>query len=466
MGNSGGHRPVRAALACALAMLVLLPAAVAHAEFPYAPGSGFDKHDYSTFHTNVGQAPNDLADDGNDWKFAATPGADSASLAGNPYELDGVRGAHVVDPAAAADNPTAWETTTGRPDVTIAVLDSGIKWNDHGAMQDLRAKVALNKGELPFPQVSGDCPGYTQNGTTWDVNDDGVFNVLDYQCDPRVDRSHGDPALLDPKDLIDAFSNGGDGDGNGFADDIAGWDFLQNDNDPYDDVQYGHGTGEALDSNAEANYGTGSTGSCPNCTVLPLRVGDSFIADANNFGQAVLYAVDRGVLVVQEALGTLNESKLGRDAVQYAYDNGVAVIASAADEAAQHHNWPSNYPHTIVVNSVVKYDDFSAQKSYVEFNGCTNFSTHVTVAIPSSSCSSNATGVGAGLAGLIYSEARNVGVTLTVNQVRQLMASGTVDGKTLSDDVSFMDKGNEPGCNPPVAGCTDPNRGFDPPFMK
>src|SRR3954454_23041836 len=175
MGNSGGHRPVRAALACALAMLVLLPAAVAHAEFPYAPGSGFDKHDYSTFHTNVGQAPNDLADDGNDWKFAATPGADSAGLAANPYELDGVRGAHVVDPAAAADNPTAWETTTGRPDVTIAVLDSGIKWNDHGAMQDLRAKVALNNGELPFPQ----CGRY-------DCNGDGAFNLADYANDSRV----------------------------------------------------------------------------------------------------------------------------------------------------------------------------------------------------------------------------------------------------------------------------------------
>src|SRR5205823_13420741 len=102
----------------------------------------------------------------------------------------------------------------------------------------------------------------------------------------------------------------------------------------------------------------------------------------------------------------------------------------------------------------------------VEFNGCTNFSTHVTVAIPSSSCSSNATGVGAGLAGLIYSEAKNVGVSITPNEVRQLRASGTADGKPLSDDVSFMDQGNEPNCNPPLPGCTDPNRGFDAPFLK
>ena len=68
--------------------------------------------------------------------------------------------------------------------------------------------------------------------------------------------------------------------------------------------------------------------------------------------QAVIYGVDNGALVIQEALGTLNNTQLARQAVEYAYDHGVAVIASAADEAAQHHNWPSNYPHTIVVNSV------------------------------------------------------------------------------------------------------------------
>ena len=36
---------------------------------------------------------------------------------------------------------------------------------------------------------------------------------------------------------------------------MVGWDFLDDDNDPYDDVQYGHGTGEARDSTAEADNG-------------------------------------------------------------------------------------------------------------------------------------------------------------------------------------------------------------------
>ena len=49
---------------------------------------------------------------------------------------------------------------------------------------------------------------------------------------------------------------------------------------------------------------------------IHMRVGDSFVADVNRFAQAVIYAVDNDVLVVQEALGTLNNSKLARQAVE------------------------------------------------------------------------------------------------------------------------------------------------------
>jgi hypothetical protein len=213
---------------------------------------------------------------------------------------------------------------------------------------------------------------------------------------------------------------------------------------------------------------------------MPLRVGDSFIADVNRFAQAALYATDNGALVIQEALGTLNNSKLARLAVNYAYDHGTTVIASAADEAAQHNNWPSSLPHVILVNSVTKSDDGATPHSYLAFNGCTNFNAKVTVAIPSSSCSSEATGKGSGIAGLIYSAALDAHdrgkldpsddctrvngdpCIITPNEVRQLMASGTIDGTGQADDVNFF-KGllsPEPDCTPPTAGCTDPYSPF------
>ena len=95
--------------------------------FPYSRPGG-DPQDYKDLYLNAGQTPNDLAGDANEWKFAATPEPSNAAINQYPVELCGVRGAHVVDASAAVE--TAWQTTTGRPDVAIAVLDSGIKWND------------------------------------------------------------------------------------------------------------------------------------------------------------------------------------------------------------------------------------------------------------------------------------------------------------------------------------------------
>jgi hypothetical protein len=456
----------------------------AMAAFPFEPG---DPADYSSYRLEgTDPRPNDLQGK-LEWMYAADKEAGNEPVNSDPRELNGVRGAHLVDRTTPIED-LAWGTTTGRPDVTIAVLDSGIKWNDAGAMNDLRKKVRLTKGELPAPAhdraapLEGDKP-CADYAAAYDANGDHVFNVLDYACDSRVER---DPAqrgglgvgpadVLDPQDLLIAFTDGVDDDGNGFEDDIAGWDFLDDDNDAFDDVQYGHGTGEERDSTGEAGNG-GDLGSCPNCMSIPLRVGDSFIADANRFAQAVAYATDNDVLVVQEALGTLNNSKLARQAVHYAYDHGVTVIASAADEAAQHHNWPSSNPHVIVVNSVTQYDEFTPQpKSYLQFNGCTNFSSKISVAIPSVSCSSDATGRGSGMAGLIYSAALNAreegkldahpdcrradggACVVTPNEVRQLMASGTVGGEGQSDDVNFAQQ-PEPSCTPlATPTCTDPN---------
>ena len=84
------------------------------------------------------------------------------------------------------------------------------------------------------------------------------------------------------------------------------------------------------------------------------------------------------------------------------------MIASAADEAAEHHNLPGSMPDTIVVNSVTKYSSLtSSPPSYLQLNGCTNFGTRIVLSVPSSSCSSEATGKSAGVAGLIYSAAED-----------------------------------------------------------
>ncbi len=389
-----------------LAVALLALAAPAFATFPFpAPPPGTPPQDYAAYLrlpvTTPPTRPSDFAG-GDAWKLTSDQSGNPV-IDANPAELFGVTGMSV---------DKAWQVSTGRPDVVIAVLDSGIKWNDVGAMADLARKVHLNRGELPLPRNAAGLtkpdalPG-ALNPDPYDLDDDGALTAADYAADARVGDRNGN-GVIDPEDLILAFSDGTDADANGYVDDIAGWDFLDDDNDPFDDVQYGHGTGEARDSNAEADNG-GDLGTCPSCTVVPVRVGDSFIADSNLFAQAVVFAVDSGVHVVQEALGTVNNSSFARAAIEYAYANDVPVVASAADEESFHHNVPSANRHTITVNSVTKADDIAGlaltPPSYLFLNGCTNYGGNMAVAISSSSCSSEATGKGAGIAGLIISAA-------------------------------------------------------------
>ena len=444
--------------------------ALADAPYPRPEITGSDPYDYEDYmwidppwgDCSSGANPGDAADNDrglpesfdckDSWKdtnYAPRPGDRDFDplVASNPAEMGGVKGARVSQ---------AWEVTTGRPDTIVAVMDSGIKWDgrdsvtgnlSEGEINDLnglRKKFYLNPGELPQPGPAGCAePGFGG----YDRNCDGMFNVVDYEvadgCETNCvtdvnkntpteangcvdDPDEGNfcrddpPLLIDPQDLILTYSDTVDDDGNGYVDDISGWDFFENDNDANDDVDYGHGTGESIDSGHEAEaqntyYDTnvkGEYGLCPNCMLMEMRVGDSFIADVNHWAEATVYATDNGASVVQEALGTLNNTSFGQAAADYAYENGVIIVASAADESAAHHNYPSNYNHTMVVNSVNKFNEISGfpvqnPRSYLYLNGCTNFGGHIHVAIPSSSCSSDATGHAAGQAGLLYSAARH-----------------------------------------------------------
>ncbi len=382
--------------------LVVLVSAV-FAELPYPPnpspcGAGsadcIEAHDFSSYLFLPVSDPPLLPDDfGSDnWKLTSELTGDP-EIDASAQELFGVKGASV---------DLAWQLTTGRPDVVIAVLDSGIRWGE--SLPDLVDKFYLNRGELPVPE------GSDNPSDAYDRNRDGIFNMADYAEDSRVSDRNGN-GMLDPEDLIFIFSDGVDDDANGYTDDISGWDFFEDDNDALDEVRYGHGTGQSNDSGAEANNGIGGVGTCPNCMLLEVRVGDSFVADVNAFAQGVVFGVDSGALVIQEALGTLNQTTLGQEAVDYAYSNGAVVIASAADEQSNHHNYPANYNHTVQVNSVRRFEDVSgivqSPRSYLYLNGCTNYGGHIAFAVPSSACSSEATGNGAGMAGLVVSAALN-----------------------------------------------------------
>ena len=234
-------------------------------------------------------------------------GAHTQRLVDQNVAAGGGRGIGQVS-GVSADR--AWKRSTGRGDVQVAILDTGIRWNSGS----LRLKIALNAGELPKPQVAGGAPCAQD-----DCNSDGAFNVADFANDSRVAATDGhseSDTVLDASDLIARFGSGanadGDSDGNGYADDIAGWDFFDDDNDPYDASSYSsannHGTGRGNDAAEQTDEGSGGAGVCPKCQVVPLRVWDTFVVDMNNFAQAVTYAADNDVEVVEGAIGGLFNS--------------------------------------------------------------------------------------------------------------------------------------------------------------
>lgn len=239
----------------------------------------------------------------------------------------------------------AWKVTRGLGSVDVAILDTGINWNSSG----LRTKVRLNVGELPPPLPL--TPGAPLGG--YDLNGNGVVDVDDYKRDPRVGK-----AAPTGQDLItSSLSDGVDGDGNGYVDDIAGWDFFDDDNDPADASSYfaarNHGSGRANEAVEKGDDGAGSIGVCPKCQYVPIRIWDTFVSDQNSFALGVVYATDNGVEVIEGADGGLYHSAFAEAASQYAYEKGVAQLFSGDDLNTGNHNYPAAYDHVQLVQGVV-----------------------------------------------------------------------------------------------------------------
>jgi len=356
--------------------------------------------------------------------------------------------------AAGMSVDLAWRHTIGDDKVVIAVLDSGIRWhNPEGASEnlervwdadDLRSKAYLNAGELQNHKplmADGTACGGSGPFAGFDCNGDGVLNVDDYaetpSLAPPADASHpkGDANLngeFDPGDLILIYSDGTDDDGNSYVDDISGWDFLKNDNDPFDDTNFTHGSQEAGWSSAATNDGQGFAGTCPLCRFIPLRVSDSFIADTQDFAKAVVYAVDNGAQIVQEALGTVSMSSFAYGALDYAWSKNVLVVGSMGDENARHHNMPSTANHVLPVHAITLLspsENALAATSFLAYNNCTNFGAQNFLSASGGACSSEAAGRTAGIAGLIYAAALEAGTTpaLTPDEVMQILLTSAED---------------------------------------
>ena len=231
--------------------------------------------------------------------------------------------------------------TAPAPETTPPANDapSGNPGSDGGS--DL-APVSYFGGANEWNLNSVDAPESWSAGYTGD-------NVIVAVVDTGIDLDHVD---LDQNIWTNTLEIAGDridNDGNGYIDDVHGWNFAANNNNPND--ANGHGTHVAGTIAAEFNT-TGATGVAYDATVMPVKVlGNNGAGSDFSVASGIRYAVDNGADIINLSLGSNSNSRRIRSALEYASSNDVFVVVASGNESSVVPSYPAI--HSRDLNNVV-----------------------------------------------------------------------------------------------------------------
>jgi serine protease len=131
---------------------------------------------------------------------------------------------------------------------------------------------------------------------------------------------------------------------------VKGYDFVNDTEAAKDDN--GHGTHVAGTVAQATNNAYGVAGVAYEANLMPLKVlnadGAGTVAD---IAEAIKFAADNGADVINMSLGGGGASQLMEDAVKYAYNKGVTIIAAAGNEDTNGVSYPARYDHVIGVSA-------------------------------------------------------------------------------------------------------------------
>lgn len=165
---------------------------------------------------------------------------------------------------------------------------------------------------------------------------------------------------------------------------VAGYDFVNNDNNAYD--EQGHGTHVAGTIAATTNNGIGVAAVAPDVKVMPVRVLDANGSGTNDWvASGITYAADNGAKVINMSLGGSSGSQALQDAVNYAWSKGVVVVAAAGNSNTSSPSYPAYYTNCIAVAAT---DSNDARASF------SNYGSWVDVAAPGVNIMSSTLGGG------------------------------------------------------------------------
>ena len=281
----------------------------------------------------------------------------------------------------------AWAVTTGDANVVVAILDTGMRY-DH---PEFAGRIWRNVDEIP--------------------------------------------------------ENGIDDDGNGYVDDVVGYNFAASNPYPYEDN--GHGTACASILGANGNNGSLMAGVDWNCRLMPLKVLGNGVGSIVNVARGIVYAADNGADVVSMSLGGEGYSEILHDACEYAHDAGLFLAAAMMNDNTSTPAYPAAFDDLV---AGVGSTDPADQRCTPETSGYgPNYGPHIDVMAPGVSIpvisigsptgitlgggTSFATPMVAGLGALIDA----VRPGLTADQVRDLIRYSAADqvGRPTEDTPGF-----------------------------
>ncbi|MEP4532029.1 MAG: S8 family serine peptidase [Cyclobacteriaceae bacterium] len=199
----------------------------------------------------------------------------------------------------------AWDISTGSADIVIGISDTGIDF-DH---EDIATKIYTNPNEIP--------------------------------------------------------ENGVDDDENGFIDDIHGYDFGDDNNDPQCTNSY-HGNFVAGLAGAATNNGIGIAGVGYDCAISPLKI----FPDGENLAYAayegIVYAADNGYNIVNLSYGNAGSfTQFNQDIIDYAVlEKDLVIIAAGGNSGIEENFYPASYDHVLSVGWTNYTDDRSPSSTY------------------------------------------------------------------------------------------------------